>query len=417
MGKKNLVLILCSVFLFDTLNAQMNIKTIIKKVRPTTVLVKAYKLKGVSIGSGFFISQNRIVSNRHVFEGAFDAIARLTNGEECKVLKVVAESKQHDLICVEIEKPKTSIIPLILEPKLPEVGDHVVVVGNPEGFEATVSEGIVSAIREIEIPFYGGVVIQITAPISPGSSGGPVVNMEGEVIGVASMTFVGGQNLNFVIPSENILLLDYDVEKPLPLFFLSELEDSLKKKSMVQSIFEIGQKLVASSPEVALEYFMKLEQICEDPIYTALAIGEVAFCYFSLQQYTKVESVAINNIPKLDKLSNLYGYDYNTRGTIVDMKKLLYFLSGHSCYFLALQEHDINRKKERLINAKEALIKAIEVSRDSDLLPSTHYLLGQIYLELGERDLAFNEYQILLSLGDKEHADTLFNKIYEWENR
>jgi serine protease Do len=74
-----------------------------------------------------------------------------------------------------------------------EVGQEIIVVGGPYGFENTVSDGIVSAIRENRT--------QITAPISPGSSGGPVVNMKGEVIGVVSNQILVGQNLNFAIPA------------------------------------------------------------------------------------------------------------------------------------------------------------------------------------------------------------------------
>jgi len=73
------------------------------------------------------------------------------------------------------------------------VGDVVYVAGNPEGFEGTFSQGIVSALR-------GSEYFQITAPISHGSSGGPVLNNRGEVIGVAAGIFSQGQNLNFAIP-------------------------------------------------------------------------------------------------------------------------------------------------------------------------------------------------------------------------
>src|SRR6516225_1013196 len=78
-----------------------------------------------------------------------------------------------------------------------QVGDSVYAVGNPEGLEGTFSQGIVSGIRESG----GDRLLQITAPISPGSSGGPVLNEKGEVIGVSVATFRDGQNLNFAVPS------------------------------------------------------------------------------------------------------------------------------------------------------------------------------------------------------------------------
>ena len=88
--------------------------------------------------------------------------------------------------------------------KLPEVGERVIVIGTPLGLDKTVSDGIVSAVREI--PGFGKIV-QLTAPISPGSSGSPVMNMKGEVIGIATFFVVAGQNLNFAIPGERIARL------------------------------------------------------------------------------------------------------------------------------------------------------------------------------------------------------------------
>src|SRR5262249_3421737 len=80
------------------------------------------------------------------------------------------------------------------------IGDEVYVVGNPEGLEGTFSQGIISSLR-------GNDYIQITAPISHGSSGGPVLNKNGEVIGVAVGLIEEGQNLNFAIPVSKLTQL------------------------------------------------------------------------------------------------------------------------------------------------------------------------------------------------------------------
>src|SRR5262249_16479607 len=84
-----------------------------------------------------------------------------------------------------------------------EIGDQVFVIGNPLGLEGTLSQGIVSALRKLD----QNSLIQITAPISSGSSGGPVLSIDGKVIGVAVATFVRGQNLNFAIPSSYLAKL------------------------------------------------------------------------------------------------------------------------------------------------------------------------------------------------------------------
>ena len=78
----------------------------------------------------------------------------------------------------------------------PKVGDPVVVIGNPLGFAATVSDGIVSALRADA----ASQILQISAPIAPGSSGGPVIDAYGQVVGVAVAMIRGGQNLNFAVP-------------------------------------------------------------------------------------------------------------------------------------------------------------------------------------------------------------------------
>jgi hypothetical protein len=102
------------------------------------------------------------------------------------------------------------------------VGDAVYAIGNPEGLEGTFSEGIVSGIRTIG----ADKLLQITAPISPGSSGGPVINGRGDVVGVAVATFSEGQNLNFAIPSSYLASLLKRVGPPRPLSTEKELQSN-----------------------------------------------------------------------------------------------------------------------------------------------------------------------------------------------
>ena len=108
---------------------------------------------------------------------------------------------RRDLALLRVEAPAGHVRPLSLDRTSPQEGESVVVIGNPLGLEGSVSNGIVSAVRDI--PTFGR-IIQITAAISPGSSGSPVVNMLGQVIGVATLQVTGGQSVNFAIPSERI---------------------------------------------------------------------------------------------------------------------------------------------------------------------------------------------------------------------
>jgi S1-C subfamily serine protease len=97
---------------------------------------------------------------------------------------------------------------LPLAEEAPEVGEALVVIGAPEGFANTVTDGIVSAFRTVE----GQRLMQISAPISRGSSGGPVLNRRGEVVGVSVAVWAGGQNLNFAVPLD--LLRDLLAQRP-----------------------------------------------------------------------------------------------------------------------------------------------------------------------------------------------------------
>ncbi len=196
-------------------NSTENLPSIIKRIEPSTVIIFAYDDKGefYSQGSGFFISQNGdIITNYHIFRGVKSAEVRTSDGKIYSVPRIIAVDGQSDIIRISIDIPSSYVYPLSLCVTLPEVAERVVVYGSPLGLEKTVSDGIVSAIRED--PTYG-TVIQITAPISSGSSGSPVLNIKGEVIGVATFQMVEGQNLNFAIPSEKIVNLKSKEEKTI----------------------------------------------------------------------------------------------------------------------------------------------------------------------------------------------------------
>jgi len=193
-----------AVFSIQVVNGQEDLPAIVKKIGPSVVMVMIYDDEGKTIrqGSGFFINKRGdVITNGHVLQGAFRAEVRPSSGEMYPVEKVLAESKEGDLVYVSVGIPSKIARPIPLSKSLPTVGERVLVIGSPLGLEQTVSDGIVSAIREV--PAFGQ-VIQITAPISPGSSGSPVVNLRGEVIGAATFQMIKGQNLNFAIPTAKI---------------------------------------------------------------------------------------------------------------------------------------------------------------------------------------------------------------------
>ncbi|MDB4797131.1 S1C family serine protease [bacterium] len=178
--------------------AELTPSQIAKKAFPSTVLIVTQDESGqpLSIGSGFFVEKGVIATNFHVIEGAASAYARLvTESTKHTILGVLGVDQKNDLALLKIDN--TTSPPLSLSSgKDYGIGETVYSVGNPKGLEGTFASGIVSGVRKIK----GSDLIQITAPISPGSSGGPILNKDGLVIGVAVATFKSGQNLNFAVP-------------------------------------------------------------------------------------------------------------------------------------------------------------------------------------------------------------------------
>ena len=171
----------------------------------STVLLVMEDANGqsLSLGSGFFVRSGEIASNLHVVEGAARGYAKLV-GEKTKydIEGITAVDPERDLVVLKISARRSQVLP-IGDSGAVQIGESVYAVGNPQGLEGTFSQGIVSSIREVG----SDKLLQITAPISPGSSGGPVLNGKGEVIGVSVATFRGGQNLNFAIPSNYLKTL------------------------------------------------------------------------------------------------------------------------------------------------------------------------------------------------------------------
>jgi hypothetical protein len=181
-----------------------DVSSIYRHIGPSVVVIQRYdeKKQKTGIGTGFFVSSGgNVVTNHHVLRGAASADIRVSSGKVYPVRNVLAEDPENDLIMVSVQIPPYDVQPLFVRASLPEIGERIVVIGSPMGLDQTVSDGIVSAIRELQ---GSRKVIQITAPISPGSSGSPVVNMKGDVIAVACALLANGQNLNFGIPSERI---------------------------------------------------------------------------------------------------------------------------------------------------------------------------------------------------------------------
>lgn len=177
------------------------------------VMIKNYS-NGYLIGqgSGFYLDgTSLVVTNHHVVDGA-DSLVITNNKNEVYDgnVFVVGSDILNDIIILSLEdKPNDSLT--IGDLTSTKIGDKVYAIGSPYGLYNTISDGIISGFRDN--------LIQTTAPVSPGSSGGPLLNEKGEVIGVISSGIMDGQNLGFAVPITKIELIDLIEPVSLKSFF------------------------------------------------------------------------------------------------------------------------------------------------------------------------------------------------------
>jgi S1-C subfamily serine protease len=195
---------------------ELELADLVERIEPAVVRIDVRQSGGNTLGSGFVADKRGwVVTNFHVLRGAREAVVRFRDDTRADVEGVLAADIAADLAVVQITDPCEQLTVAPLAADLPRKGDEVVAFGAPQGFSFSASEGIISAIRtgreirEILVPVAGihrhgqpgydaeAQWIQTTAPISRGNSGGPLVNRQGEVVGVNTWVHAGGQSLNF----------------------------------------------------------------------------------------------------------------------------------------------------------------------------------------------------------------------------
>ncbi len=259
-------------------NAEADLTQLVNKIRPAVVTIVVYDVNQqvASIGSGFFIDKRgHLITNYHVLDKSYAADVRTLDGETYPIKLVVAENKSVDLVKVLVDIPREKIRRIKVSKKLPEIAEKVLVVGSPMGLEHTVSEGIVSSIRKVPSV---GKFFQMSAPISPGSSGSPVINTKGQVIGVATFQFIRGQNLNFSVAGESVLRL-----KPTgPALAISRwtFNNSLEKPKLAEELCRKGYSFsINGEAQKAIQFFRKA--IEKDPT-NKMAWNGLGYCHVGL---------------------------------------------------------------------------------------------------------------------------------------
>ncbi len=447
---------------------------LVRRIKPSAVAVETFDARGekLSRGSGFFIDSDRIVTNRHVIEGAHRAEVHSSVGNIYPVKGVLAVDAEGDIALLKVEAPAHQVRPLPLDRTSPQEGESVVVIGNPFGLEGSVTNGIVSAVRDI--PTFGR-IIQITAPISPGSSGSPVVNMQGQVIGVATLQITGGQSVNFAIPSERISQLQTG-----SLMSLSDLvvATGRNKRARAVQFFRDGLSFLSKDDcEKALPYF---EKAVESDGNYAEAWAQTGFCKEKLGRHAEAieaSKKAVNLRPSSESyfnigLANYYLKQYRDASEAYKQAiKLDPYNAADAYYALGLVYRDWGRADDEIQAYKSALrlkpdytsayerlgsrylrakkyseaVEAfkqlstlkpgdaaapnnmgeayLEMGKTNEALESfrqairlkpdfgrAYYNLGKCYLAMGNRDSALEQYNILQNL-DQDWAEKLGNLI------
>ncbi|MFN0107398.1 MAG: S1C family serine protease [Blastocatellia bacterium] len=189
-------------------SAKMDAPTLYEKSVISVVLITSIdKMDNLGQGSGVIVRSDGIIAtNFHVIKDAVSARVQLRNGDIYDDVSIIDVDERKDIAILKIKAVNLPALSFADSDKL-KVGSSVFAVGAPRGLEGSLSSGIISSVRtgsEVSPKFEGFRVIQFTAPISPGSSGGPLIDEYGKVVGIVFAFRVDAQNLNLAIPSNYI---------------------------------------------------------------------------------------------------------------------------------------------------------------------------------------------------------------------
>lgn len=378
---------------------------IFRENNKAVVVVVAYDRAGnaISQGSGFIIrADGAVVTNYHVISNASDI--KIKAGS--KVLKVkgfLHIDKGNDIVILKADGKGLPIVKIGDIARV-NIGEKVYVIGSPQGLENTISDGILSGIREITQEWK---VLQITAPISPGSSGGPVFNKKGEVIGVATFFIKEAQNLNFAMPVD--VIKDKLQAKKITVLKDSALEDY---KKTVEYWFYLGVAYGdAGMYKEAIDAYKQAIRIKPDDAKAhnnlGVAYAESGMYKEAIEAYKQAIRIKPDDAKAHDNLGNAYAESGMHKEAIEAYKQAIRIKPDDAVahYNLGVAYGKAGKYEEEI----EAYKQAIRIKPDYAV---AHYNLGVSYLASGDRGMALEEYKILKDL-DPQRANKLFNLIYK----
>ncbi|MGZ8847363.1 MAG: trypsin-like peptidase domain-containing protein, partial [Pyrinomonadaceae bacterium] len=423
VSRTTFVVFFCALFCASSPSnalSQDQLPDLVRRIKPSAVAIETFDARGEKLmrGSGFFIDKDRVVTNRHVIDGAYRAEVHLNSGNRFPVKAVVAIDAEGDVALLRVEAPANQVRPLPLDRTSPQEGESIVVIGNPFGLEGSVTNGIVSAVRDI--PGFGR-IIQITAPISPGSSGSPVVNMQGQVIGVATLQVTGGQSVNFAIPSERIAQLDRTAQADTTQqISLSELVAATGRNKRAKAVeyFRAGLSFLSKDDcQNALPYFQKATD--SDTGYGE-AWAQAGFCNEKLGRHAEAVDAskkAVGIRPSAESyfnigLANYYLKQYRESETAYRQAiRIDPYNAADAYYALGLTYRDSGQFDDEIQAYKHALRLKPDYANAYDRL-------GQRYLQLKKYNEAIEAFKQLSALrpGDA-NAQNNMGEAYEAMNK
>jgi tetratricopeptide (TPR) repeat protein len=344
--------------------AELKLPELVRRVKPSVVSILTYDLKGEPLisGSGFFVRPGEVMTNVHVIKGAHRVEIHTLEGKgrTYPVAGALAIDEEADLALLKVDLPAERSRPLSISSTLPDEGEQVFVIGNPLRLEGSVSNGIVSAIREV--PDLGR-IIQVTAPVSHGNSGSPLFNMHGEVIGIVTVKVTNGQNINLALGVSRIVTM-----RGSDLLSFDQLSAKGRSGTQPDALAEVWYRggidsLWLGNYDNALNYFETAANRNPRRPETWIQIG-----YCKVKQGRNDE--AIRAYKKAIQLRPSSSEAYNKLGDA-------YFFGGRF---------------------PEAITSYQEAARIHPNEPEAYYNLGLAYLETGNRDAALAQSRRLESI-------------------
>jgi len=399
--QKALLILFLLLFIIPAAYAKVPDIVLNQKNAVVTIYINDKEGKQITTGTGFIIDKNGIIAtNYHVISKWLEALEnilfiKMENGAYFPIEELLASDEENDIAIFKVEGKELPTVKLAKDYE-PKQGEGVIVIGSPIGLETTVSDGIISNIRG------KSGLIQITAPISPGSSGSPIFNSKGEIIGVATFLIQGGQNLNFAIPVKYVATLLNESKKP-----------KKKIKPALEPAPTPETPATSPSPEPVDELEKAKAELRKNPD-SAVHHFNLGIAYGNLDMYKEeIEAYkqAIRIKPDFTEAYYNLGVMYDKLGMYREAmeayKQTIRIkpddAEAHSGLSLAYGKLDMYKE------AIEACKQAIRIKPD---FTEAHYILGLSYLIINDRGSALEEYKILKEL-DTEKANELFNLIYK----